>query len=118
MPPSSAVLRRPGPPALAYDLILGSRSPSTLVVYAHGLGSRRTGEKARFFMNAFGSRGWSAVAFEFAGHGDSEGSTKDMTLTGLVGDLTDVIEAFAPARTRTVVIGSSLGGYIGAWCAA
>jgi alpha-beta hydrolase superfamily lysophospholipase len=114
----SGMLRRPLPlPALAYDLSNGTRSPATLVVYAHGLGSRRTGEKARFFFEAITARGWSMVNFDFTGHGESEGSTRDFTLTTLIADLTDVVEAFAPARARTIVIGSSLGGYVAAWLA-
>lgn len=117
MPAHSGLLRRPGPPALAWSVVHGTRNPATLIVWCHGLGSNRSSEKARFFFDAFAARGWSVVRFDFTGHGESEGSTRELTLSSLIADLGDVVEAFAPARARIVLLGSSLGACTSAWFA-
>jgi pimeloyl-ACP methyl ester carboxylesterase len=89
-------------------------------LYVHGLGSHRRGEKSVSFAGRFNARGWGYAALDLRGHGDSDGSMTDLTMSGMI---TDVATAFDWLRERVtaggiVLIGSSLGGSVIAWHAA
>jgi alpha-beta hydrolase superfamily lysophospholipase len=87
------------------------------VLFVHGLGSHRRGEKARYFAGRFNARGWSYASLDLRGHGDSDGCMADLTMSGL---LKDVSAATGWLREQVpgddmVLIGSSLGAAVIAW---
>ena len=88
------------------------------IVYVHGFGSHRGGEKAAALAAECARRGWTFAAFDFRGHGSSTGSTRDLTASGLLEDL-DAIHDFVAARgcTHLGFVGSSMGGFAAAWFA-
>src|SRR5262245_7232252 len=88
------------------------------VVYVHGFGSTRAGEKAQAVEAACARRGWTYAAFDFRGHGETGGSLLDLRGSGLLADL-DVAGAGLAARgvRRLGLVGSSMGGWASAWFA-
>src|SRR5205823_2932316 len=86
------------------------------VVYVHGLGSTRGGEKARALEQACARRGWTFVAFDFRGHGASTGRMVDLCGTRLLEDLEALAEHLAGRGVRRLCpVGSSMGGWAVAW---
>lgn len=91
----------------------------TALLYCHGLASSQTGEKAAFFRPRFVEAGFAFCSFDFRGHGESGGSSLDVTLTRNLVDVATV-EAFLLERgvQRVVLFGSSTGGLTALWHAA
>ena len=56
-------------------------------MFVHGLGSHRRGEKAVHFAERFNAQGWSFAAVDLRGHGDSDGTMHDLTMSGMLADL-------------------------------
>lgn len=96
----------------------GSSSAGMAVVYVHGLGSRRDGEKSAALAAACARREWTFAAFDFRGHGSSDGAPRELTATHLIEDLS-AIHAFLVARDhpRLGLVGSSMGAFAAAWFA-
>jgi len=88
------------------------------VLYVHGFGSRRRGEKADALEAACAARGWTWLAADFRGHGESSGTLLQLRGSGLQRDL-DVLEGFLRTRgvRRLFLVGSSMGGWASAWFA-
>jgi uncharacterized protein len=88
------------------------------VVYVHGFGSHRGGEKAAALAAACARRGWTYAAFDFRGHGTSDGKTRDLTASRLLEDLR-AVQSFLAERgyRRIAFVGSSMGGCAAAWFA-
>lgn len=116
----SIVLRHPaGSGGACLRGVYGSSvddQPVPVVVFAHGLGSTHWGEKARAYEQACASRGWSFLAVDFRGHGQSEGRISEMRAADWVEDLALMVQA---ARSRAggpvFLVGSSQGGWAAAW---
>lgn len=89
-----------------------------VAVFLHGFGSDQTGEKATSLGDRLLKEGWAYVKFDFRGHGRSEGSTKDLTLSGLLEDCGEVISPLTGQYRRVALIGSSMGACAAAWYAA
>jgi pimeloyl-ACP methyl ester carboxylesterase len=89
------------------------------LLFAHGLGSTRQGEKAAALEAECARRGWAFVAFDFHGHGESDGTMLDLRGSRLLADL-DAITQFVAEREHhnIFLVGSSLGGWAAAWFAA
>jgi alpha-beta hydrolase superfamily lysophospholipase len=86
------------------------------VLYVHGLGSTRFGEKARALEAACSRRGWTFAAFDFRGHGESTGTLLELTGSGLLEDLTLVRDYLAAEGIHQLCpVGSSMGGWAAAW---
>lgn len=98
--------------------VLELAEQETAVVYVHGFGSHRDGEKAQAMQAACAARGLGYAAFDFRGHGASSGTMTELRASGLLDDL-DVIRAALAARgvTRLYLVGSSMGGFASAWYA-
>jgi pimeloyl-ACP methyl ester carboxylesterase len=92
---------------------------SAAVIFVHGFGSTRQGEKATALAAECARRGWSYAACDFRGHGASGGSMLELRGSRLLEDL-EAITRLVMARTgaRPCLVGSSMGGWAAAWFAA
>ncbi|OAI46736.1 hypothetical protein AYO44_10855 [Planctomycetaceae bacterium SCGC AG-212-F19] len=101
---------------LAGDVWLAVEPNRPVVMFIHGFGSVRKGEKALALQAACARRGWNFAAFDFRGHGDSSGTMLDLRPSGLLADL-DAIRTWLVAHGVTTVypVGSSMGGWAAAW---
>lgn len=101
-------------------LTLSLNSPgdtfSEAVLYVHGFGSVRQGQKSRAFERTCESRGWTFAAADFRGHGESSGTMLDLCGTNLQTDLDLVVEHLKIyGLKRLFLVGSSMGGWASAW---
>lgn len=96
---------------LVGDLLPGS-TPGYL--FLHGLGSVRQGEKSTSLLAHAAATGRSCLRFDFRGHGESSGAFGHATASELLADTLFALERHGPC----IVVGSSLGGLIGAFAAA
>jgi putative redox protein len=86
-------------------------------LFVHGLGSHRRGEKAVHFATRFNEKGWSYAALDLRGHGDSDGSVRELTMSGMLADLMAATRWIGNtgATGDLVLIGSSMGAAVAAW---
>ncbi|HEX4611604.1 MAG TPA: alpha/beta fold hydrolase, partial [Urbifossiella sp.] len=119
-PPRPVTLSLPDGGELIGDYAPAASTPADFaVVWVHGFGSHRGGEKAAAVRAECGRRGWAFAAFDFRAHGASPGRVLDLTATGLLADL-GAIASFLVSKghTRLGLVGSSMGGFAAAWFAA
>src|SRR5262245_3731121 len=93
--------------------------PAPVIVFAHGFGSVRRGEKSVALEAECARRGWAFAACDFRGHGESDGWMPELRGWRLIEDL-DMITREASNRGGSPVFlfGSSMGGWASAWFAA
>jgi pimeloyl-ACP methyl ester carboxylesterase len=108
---------------IALDFTPPVATDAPWLVFLHGLGSNRKGEKALFFESELTARGYGFARFDFRGHGDSAGKLEQLTITRLIEDLRAVLQRLeqidsAPGQRRSILIGSSLGALASAWLCA
>lgn len=103
---------------LVGDVVFGRPGGDFAVVWIHGFGSHRGGEKAAALRAECGRRGWAFAAFDFRGHGASSGTLRDLRPSRLLEDLT-AVQQFLAGRgyPRLGLVGSSMGGFAAAWFA-
>ena len=103
---------------LAGDYRPGMAGSDFAVVWVHGFGSHRGGEKAAAVRAECAPRGWAFAAFDFRGHGESSGELPDLRPSHLVADL-EAVREFLAARghTRLGLVASSMGAFAAAWFA-
>lgn len=96
---------------------LAGAAPSDFaVVWVHGFGSHRGGEKARAVADECTRRGWAFAAFDFRGHGETAGPMTELRASRLLEDLTAVRDFLTSrGRIRLGLVGSSMGGFASAW---
>jgi len=104
---------------LAGDIV-PPRVGCPLALYLHGLGSHRDGEKASYLAAELTARGYGFARFDFRGHGASDGSFRELTLSRLLADVAAVVDHLAAGRAgppprALLLIGASLGGLAAAW---
>ena len=88
------------------------------ILWIHGLGSHRGGEKAVAVRDECQHRGWSFAAFDFRGHGESSGDILELTASRLLADLQAIRDFLAAQGLQQLgLVGSSLGGFAAAWSA-
>jgi pimeloyl-ACP methyl ester carboxylesterase len=83
-------------------------------LFLHGLGSTRTGQKSESLRDWAERRGRAFTRCDLRGHGSSTGSIGEVTISQLIGDTLLLLERLG----ATVVVGSSMGGLVGAFAAA
>jgi pimeloyl-ACP methyl ester carboxylesterase len=104
--------------ALAGTYHTGKTHPAFVVVWVHGFGSHRGGEKAEAVCNECAKRGWAFAAFDFRGHGASSGTMLELRASRLLEDLEAVRAWLAEhGHTRLGLVGSSMGAFASAWFA-
>jgi pimeloyl-ACP methyl ester carboxylesterase len=96
----------------------GGKPSESALLFVHGFGSLRRGEKASAFEEACARRGWTFAAFDFRGHGESTGTLLDLRCRALMEDL-DAIAAYLQGRgvRHIFPVGSSMGGWAVCWMA-
>lgn len=103
---------------LAGDLSYAQTPGDAAVVWVHGFGSHRGGEKSQALEAACSRRGLTFAAFDFRGHGASSGQIRDLRATQLIADLGAIREYLAQRGIhRMALVGSSMGGFAAAWYA-
>ena len=106
----------PGRGAVEVSLTFVEEPAEWAVLYVHGFGSTRMGEKPAAFEAACARRGWTFASFDFRGHGQSSGTLLELRPSGLLEDLTVVGEYLARRGVRRLgLVGSSMGGWASAW---
>jgi uncharacterized protein len=96
----------------------GSAARSFAVLWVHGFGSHRGGEKALAVREECARRGWAFAAFDFRGHGESGGTMLDLRASRLLEDLSAARDWLAVrGHSRLGLVGSSMGGFASAWFA-
>jgi len=97
-------------------LSYGAEPGRWTVLYVHGFGSVRDGEKAMALEADCARRGYTFAAFDFRGHGESTGTMLDLRCSALLQDL-HVITDYLETRgiDRLYPVGSSMGGWATAW---
>lgn len=100
------------------DLQFGNQPGECAVVFVHGFGSRRDGEKSVALANSCEKSELTFCCFDFRGHGESDGSMRDLRPTRLIEDLAAVRDhLLARGISRLGLVGSSMGGFASAWFA-
>jgi pimeloyl-ACP methyl ester carboxylesterase len=91
---------------------LAGASPPWL--YLHGLGAVRTGEKSGSLLAHAERQGRAFRRVDLRGQGESSGRLGQVPVSSVIDDVVRLLERHGP----TVVVGSSLGGLVGAYAAA
>jgi pimeloyl-ACP methyl ester carboxylesterase len=99
----------------AGEFVVGDEAPGAgpAYLFLHGLGSVRAGEKSTSLLAHATARGRAFLRYDQRGHGESSGRIGLTRVSDLIGDLLHLLERTGPA----VVVGSSLGGLVGAYAA-
>jgi pimeloyl-ACP methyl ester carboxylesterase len=98
------------------DLNPGTRRTDFAIVYVHGFGSHRGGEKAAALAAACSRCGLTFAAYDFRGHGQSDGQIRTMTASKLMDDLAAIVSHLTSCGYRRLgLVGSSMGGFAAAW---
>ncbi len=95
---------------------LNKNSGKNIVVFAHGLGGHRGGEKSQSILELCQKRGWDFARFDFRGHGESSGKIFDLSGPNLLADL-QAVQTYLKSLgySRFFWIGSSMGSWAVAW---
>jgi alpha-beta hydrolase superfamily lysophospholipase len=109
-------LNHPRGGCLVGDFSGEANSPPHVVLFLHGLGSLRNGEKAASLEQACARRGWAFAAFDLRGHGESTGTMFDLCCSNILEDLEAIRQALARRGfSRLCPVGSSMGGWATLW---
>ena len=99
----------------------GSRFPA--IVNVHGFTGNKSGYKNSYTQTArfLAKHGFASVRFDLFGNGESDGEFEDMTFTGILEDIEDIInwtkqQDFADPE-KVILSGQSMGGYAAATAA-
>lgn len=107
---SVSFLKRSGKPDLAYSYQAGSGAYPA-IVFLPGFRSDMQGTKAVFLANHAVARNQSFLRLDYSGHGVSGGRFEDGTIGQWTQDALAVIDA--TIKGPTILVGSSMGGWIG-----
>jgi pimeloyl-ACP methyl ester carboxylesterase len=100
------------------DLRFTESVGSHAIVFVHGFGSNRSGEKALALEAACARRGWTFAAIDFRGHGESSGTMRELRASRLLEDLAALRDLLGRRGVKQFgLVGSSMGGFAAAWFA-
>lgn len=88
------------------------RPDGRAVVVCHGMLSSRSSPKHQGICRALARRGVTAARLDFAGRGDSEGSTEGITYEGQIDDLESLLSVIGDRLSPIGFVGSSMGGAV------
>lgn len=108
-------LRLPSGEKIALDWVPAEDAHGNAAVFVHGLGSHRRGEKAVHFAERFRKLGWGFLSVDLRGHGESDGSLEELSLTRCLEDLGAAIGWLPAGIVPRLLIGSSMGGAVVTW---
>jgi alpha-beta hydrolase superfamily lysophospholipase len=108
-------VRLPSGERIALDWAPPAGATGNVAVFVHGLGSHRRGEKALHFAERFRQLDWGFLSVDLRGHGESDGSMEDLSLTRCLEDLGAAIGWLPAGIVPRLLIGSSMGGAVVAW---
>ncbi|PZQ47665.1 MAG: alpha/beta hydrolase [Micavibrio aeruginosavorus] len=106
---SVTFLERAGAPSLAYDAQSGRSGPT--VVFLPGFLSDMNGTKAVFMAERCARRDQPMIRFDYRGHGQSQGVFEEGNIGLWLEDTLAILDALV--KGPCIVIGSSMGGWIG-----
>ena len=107
-------LKRPDKWDLAYTFDKGNKD--LCVLYLHGWLANRKRQKALTLQEVARKNGCSYLSLDYTAHGDSGGNPADFTVGQGIVDTLDVINKTVP-NIPLIIIGNSVGGWIGLWLA-
>lgn len=109
-------LTHPSGGHLQLSLTTNEATLTNVVLYVHGFGSVRNGQKSLTVRRQCRQRGWSFAAADFRGHGESSGTLLELRGTGMQEDL-DVVLTYLQSRgmEKLFLVGSSMGGFASSW---
>ena len=114
----SELVRLPLPRGGALEVYVSYQDPKrdTAVVYVHGFGSTRLGEKSAALEAVCTRQGWTYASFDFRGHGRSTGTMLELRGSQLLEDVEAVQDHLVSRGIRRFCpVGSSMGGWAAAW---
>ncbi|ABQ31391.1 MULTISPECIES: carboxylesterase [Acidiphilium] len=88
------------------------RGAGPVVVFLPGFASDMQGTKALFLRDECAARGRAMLRLDYSGHGQSGGRFEEGTIGRWADDAAEVIAAMVPEQ-KLVLVGSSMGGWIG-----
>lgn len=94
---------------LATKIITGSNNWN--ILFLGGYASDMKGKKAHFLADLAIKLGSSAVFFDYSGHGESEGNFSDGTIGSWFDDTCIIFDKYC-RKKNTIIIGSSMGGWL------
>lgn len=83
--------------------------PPAQVLFCGGFHSTMLGQKASHLSAFCRDRGWHFTRFDYRGHGESEGNPAEFTLHDWLADTLAVLDQI---KEPTLVVGSSMGGWL------
>lgn len=107
----TAFLQRKNKPALAYNHSQARKTDGIALVFCGGYRSDMTGTKATYLEQQCQNNGIEYLRFDYSGHGQSEGIFDDCVMSDWINDAQDIINHIITGNY--VVVGSSMGGWIG-----
>lgn len=110
---SDAKHPRPDGHEIAYDITPAQSSAGSALtlVFLHGLNSDRHGTKADVLAQHCAAKDYGFLRFDMYGHGQSSGIFEDGTMSRWIADAVAVINELTEGPV--VLIGSSMGGWVG-----
>lgn len=84
-------------------------SPTLNVMFCGGFHSSMLGTKASFLASFCKARQWSYTRFDYRGHGESDGSSHELTLQDWLEDTLNVLDSL---DGPVLLVGSSMGGWL------
>lgn len=95
--------------SLAYELVEGA---APCVIFCPGFNSTMQGNKARALKQYCQQHGQAFMAFDYQGHGQSDGEFADGTISTWLADTLAILDIAATRYGSVVMVGSSMGGWI------
>jgi len=98
--------------------VLSDPKSRSIAILCHGLGSKKHSKTLLALEETLNSKGIATFRFDFYGHGESEGSFEDLTLTEAINNILRAIALFKEKYQKICLYGSSFGGLASLFAAA